>query len=226
MTTIIPSLLTIINLSCGVVALLLNHPIYSQILIFVAMIFDYFDGKAARLLKAESEFGKQLDSLSDMVTFGIAPAFFYFKIINNNNILTYFAISLIPICSAIRLAKFNISNNQKKYFIGLPTPANAFFFSSLVLINSIYEKSIYNYIFNNYFALISLPVIFSILMVLPLKMLSAKYLPKGRFNYFIMLIFIIVLLISLIIFKLQILPVIIIVYILISIILNLLKTIE
>ena len=100
-------------------------------MIWAAAIFDFTDGFAARLLKVKSSLGKELDSLADMISFGVLPALIIFNLIdlNNGNYLKYLAL-LIVVASALRLAKFNIDDRQNLGFIGLPTPASAIIVSS------------------------------------------------------------------------------------------------
>ncbi len=147
----IPNSITIGNLVCGVLAIIFVFEqayISSSFFIFLAAFLDFFDGMAARLLKVSGELGKQLDSLADMVSFGIAPGIILYKL----TIDIYFEgispmdvglsvmifcswIGLIPpILTAIRLAKFNINNNQNDYFIGLPSPAAGITIASVPLI--------------------------------------------------------------------------------------------
>jgi len=118
------------------------------IMVFVAAVFDFFDGFAARLLNAQSELGKELDSLADMVAFGVLPGLIVYQFINgflglffipflerpiNLHIISLMAF-LLTAASAYRLAKFNIDTRQSNNFIGLPTPAMAMFFASIPLI--------------------------------------------------------------------------------------------
>ena len=123
----IPNLLTISNLICGCLALFYsfhNNLITSACLINVS-IFDFMDGFVARMLNESSPIGKELDSLADLVSFGLVLAL-PFHLIDTSYLHTYSFIALtIPIFSAYRLAKFNTDKRQNKYFIGLPTPANA-----------------------------------------------------------------------------------------------------
>lgn len=136
------------NLLCGCLGIVAvfdgNLPAASW-LILVAGILDFGDGFVARLVKAHSELGKQLDSLADMVTFGALPAFMMFKLlasatasdVNSSAFiyadgLPYLAFSL-AIFSALRLAKFNIDTRQSDSFIGVPTPANALVIASFPL---------------------------------------------------------------------------------------------
>jgi len=149
----IPNILTILNLICGLISItqvLQYHLIWAALFIFIAAVFDYLDGTAARLLKAWSELGKQLDSLADLVSFGVAPGLIIFQLLSNRcsngcnilerwNVIPFLAL-LIPVCSALRLAKFNIDLRQEVNFIGLPTPANAIFFASIPMILQIQDR--------------------------------------------------------------------------------------
>lgn len=149
----IPNAITCCNLLCGCLAIVqaMNGNLaWAAYLVGMAAIFDFFDGFAARLLKVSSPIGKDLDSLADMVTFGVVPGIVMFKMImirELNAHENYFVIEepealkhiqyiafLIPIFSAIRLAKFNNDTRQSQSFIGVPTPANAIFICSLPLI--------------------------------------------------------------------------------------------
>lgn len=118
------------------------------IMVFVAAVFDFFDGFAARLLNAQSDLGKELDSLADMVAFGVLPGVIVYQFINgflgiyftsflerplNLHVISLLAF-LLTAASAYRLAKFNIDTRQSTNFIGLPTPAMAMFFASIPLL--------------------------------------------------------------------------------------------
>lgn len=144
----IPNLFTLCNLLCGVVGIYLCfHQAMPQaaILIFVGGFFDFFDGLIARLLGAHSELGKELDSLADMVTFGVLPGLimfnlllssqgYYFSLIEEiplKALVISFTALLIPMMAALRLAKFNIDDTQTDHFLGLPTPAVAIFVAGL-----------------------------------------------------------------------------------------------
>lgn len=135
----IPNALTCCNLICGAIAAMFafraDYPT-ALALIVCGAVFDFFDGFAARLLHVSSPVGKELDSLADVVTFGVAPAAIVYALLREQlgdaSFLPYFAF-LIAAFSALRLAKFNLDTRQTDTFIGLPTPANALFWSSLVL---------------------------------------------------------------------------------------------
>ncbi|MFF3022409.1 CDP-diacylglycerol--serine O-phosphatidyltransferase [Gottfriedia sp. NPDC057948] len=120
----IPNLLTIGNLICGVLSITLNMSgliMLSSIFIFIAAIFDLLDGRVARKLKVNSEFGVELDSLADIVSFGVAPALLFHSI-SAPSILTSLAFILFPTMGALRLAKFS-ANPTIGFFKGLPIPA-------------------------------------------------------------------------------------------------------
>ena len=182
----IPNLFTLFNLSFGflsVVLVLNNCIVYAGYLIFVASIFDFLDGFLARKLNVNSELGEHLDSLADLISFGVAPAivlYSYLKqLISENSSQEnwrYLAlvVVLIPVMSAIRLAMFNIDKQQKNEFLGLPTPANALFFTSLV----VYLNTA-NLLFINdtsvFYLLIGLTIVFSLLLIYPTPYFSLKF---------------------------------------------------
>ena len=142
----IPNTITALNLISGCIAVqfaLFGDPVSCAIFIVLSAVFDFFDGMVARLLGVSSPLGVQMDSLADDITFGLAPATVIFSFMKNvlvfpaflgafANVLPYFAF-LIAVFSACRLAKFNIDTRQTTSFIGLPTPANALFWSSLIV---------------------------------------------------------------------------------------------
>ncbi len=132
----IPNAITCLNLACGMAGIyyvLEGNITYGTYFIIAAAIFDFLDGWVARLLKVHSEIGKQLDSLADLVTFGVLPSFVVFKLLEDGFTapLIPFLAFLVGIQSALRLAKFNVDTRQSDQFIGLPTPANALLLSTL-----------------------------------------------------------------------------------------------
>lgn len=137
----IPDLLTTANLCCGVGSILLASQGQLTIacwLVFAGAAFDVLDGLAARALGGGSELGKQLDSLADMVTFGVAPAFLVLLPGGSVSSLTdlglvHIGALLMTIASAWRLARFNVDERQSSSFLGLPTPANAMLWASMML---------------------------------------------------------------------------------------------
>lgn len=128
----VPNFITLSNLLCGclgILAVLQDGDLKKGgLFIGIALILDFFDGFAARLLKESSELGKQLDSLADVVSFGALPGFILWALMKDSAYLpqhSAFMAFLIPVFSALRLAKFNIDTRQSMSFIGVPTPANA-----------------------------------------------------------------------------------------------------
>jgi CDP-diacylglycerol--serine O-phosphatidyltransferase len=135
----LPSMFTIVGLLCGFYALIgsiqgnYEHAAWA---IIAAAVFDMLDGRVARMLNAESAFGAELDSLCDMLSFGVAPAVMvYLWALTPYDKLGWLAAFLIVACSALRLARFNVqlATQDKRYFQGLPTPALALFLASAVL---------------------------------------------------------------------------------------------
>ncbi len=141
----IPNTITCCNLICGCIATIMaisGSPAMALLFIILGAVFDFFDGMSARLLHVSSDIGKELDSLADDVTFGVAPAsiiFYELQVVDypsfmegTRTVLPYIAY-LVAAFSAIRLAKFNLDTRQSTSFIGLPTPANALFWGSLIV---------------------------------------------------------------------------------------------
>ncbi|MBR4572366.1 MAG: CDP-diacylglycerol--serine O-phosphatidyltransferase [Prevotella sp.] len=131
----IPNTITCCNLVCGCIATayaITGQPAMALLFIILGAVFDFFDGMSARLLGVSSEIGKELDSLADDVTFGVAPASIIFYELEVLGIFPYIAF-LVAALSAVRLAKFNLDTRQTTSFIGLPTPANALFWGSLIV---------------------------------------------------------------------------------------------
>jgi CDP-diacylglycerol--serine O-phosphatidyltransferase len=137
---LLPSLLTTGNLFCGFFAMLLTvDERYAEatLAIFVAMIMDMLDGRVARLMRATSQFGVEYDSIADVVSFGVAPAFLLYSFaLRDLGRPAWFAAFLFVICGALRLARFNVitGNTDKRYFVGLPIPAAAAVACSLVIL--------------------------------------------------------------------------------------------
>lgn len=188
----IPNLLTLLNLFCGCVAIVLVFSgayTHAATMIYIAAVFDFLDGTAARLLDARSEIGKQLDSLADVVSFGVAPASIMYMLMVNASAfpghqyihLAAMPAFLIALFSALRLAKFNIDTSQTYSFRGLPTPANALFIGSLpfILLQTAHGSRFYEILgqwSGNYFVLLGLTLVLSALLVsnIPLMGLKAK----------------------------------------------------
>ncbi len=134
----IPNLLTLCNLTCGVLAAYMASLGWlhrAAVLMLAGILFDFLDGFAARLLKVQSPMGKELDSLADVVTSGVAPAIILFRILMCFQGWRYWALMafLMPAFAAYRLAKFNLDERQGHSFLGLPVPSNALIWASLGL---------------------------------------------------------------------------------------------
>lgn len=226
----IPNAITCCNLICGCLAIVKAFEgdlVWASYLIGMAAVFDFFDGFAARMLKVSSPIGKDLDSLADMVTFGVVPGVIMFHLIKNSmfqymvdgaaqagwtiypplsshssltlsstesngfyDYLKYFAF-IIPVLSAVRLAKFNNDTRQSESFIGLPTPANAILIASLPLIlaaskiecsirsadpnASCPEYTPVGLLINNPYILCGIAVLMSFLLVSPIPLFSLKF---------------------------------------------------
>lgn len=187
----LPNAVTLLNLALGCVGiqqLLIGNAELAPLFIILAAVCDFFDGMLARLLNAQSPIGKDLDSLADSVSFGVLPGLIAFELMDralagHSNILpdsllyTWLPMTfvLLPVLSVVRLARFNHDTRQTVSFIGLPTPANGMFWCGLAWgINT----GIYGLLLNPYL-LAALVVLFSFLLVSPLKMFSFKFKSKG-----------------------------------------------
>ena len=222
-------MLTSANLLCGCVGITIvfqNNLIWAGYMIFIAALLDFGDGFAARLLKAYSPIGKELDSLADCVTFGVLPAMILFKLLRRSlmheqysievyTLLPYMAF-LISIFSALRLAKFNIDTRQAESFIGVPTPANAMLVASLPLIIHNYA-ALRPYILNLY-VLAAYVLLMSYLMVAELPLFALKFKNFSFADNQIRYVFLIIAVVLLAILHVAALPFIIFLYILLSVI--------
>ena len=185
----IPNLFTLLNLSCGTVAIVLaieGQWQWSVYLLLAAAVFDFMDGLAARLLNAVSESGKQLDSLADMVTFGVLPAIFIYAIFRQQfsvadtdlypgriQVIMLVSVVMVPVLSAIRLARFNLEETGVAFFHGLPTPAHALFWTGLYW-QFMNEGLLFGTQVNLYF-LWAIMIIMAMHMILPVPMYSLKF---------------------------------------------------
>ncbi len=150
-------------------------------MIGLAAVFDFFDGASARLLKVSSEMGKELDSLSDVVSFGVLPAMILYKMfqlaIAEQDLFpqeTAYFVFIIACASSYRLAKFNLDDRQTTSFIGLPTPANAILIGSFPLILNADIGNINQILLSPYF-LISITIMLSFLLICELPLFSLKF---------------------------------------------------
>jgi CDP-diacylglycerol--serine O-phosphatidyltransferase len=188
LTKHIPNTITLVNLFCGILAVIFGlkgwlH--FSVYLIIAAAIFDFFDGFAARLLKAYSPMGKELDSLADLVSFGLAPSILiYYRFsgylspqIHAGNLVLFEMLSFTPLLialfSALRLAKFNIDTRQTTDFIGLATPANALLIAMMLHYSSYNVK--FDFLFDNLWFFPMISVLLSLLLVSEIPMFSLKF---------------------------------------------------
>ncbi|HLN52456.1 MAG TPA: CDP-diacylglycerol--serine O-phosphatidyltransferase [Lentimicrobium sp.] len=183
----IPNTFTILNLLAGSLSLLLLFKgAYTEaaVLILIASVFDFLDGFSAKMLNAKSLIGKELDSLADVVSFGLVPAVFLYVLMSRHpltsedpySIFPYFAL-LIGAFSALRLAKFNLDTRQSVSFIGLPTPANAILIIALAMIPLSGENiipAVTSVASNLWFQLALIPIS-SYLLVSDLPMFSLKF---------------------------------------------------
>ena len=235
----VPNAITTLNLICGCLAITnaFTGELYvSAILIFVATILDFMDGAAARILKVSHPLGEQLDSLADMISFGLAPGIILFQYVNylhaenpSDLISSYswipYLAFFIPVFSSFRLAKFNIDTRQTSSFIGLPTPANAGFFIFIVVVyffpdfpQLIPTKNLILPLISNPIVMLGLGIVFSFLLLaeipmFSLKMKSLKWKGNELPLTFILLFFLLLILVSIVAF-----PLILILYILWSIV--------
>lgn len=175
----IPNLFTVLNLSLGVmgihVVLTGNAAMEPTIhfYVFAAAFFDLFDGLLARKLKVASDFGLQLDSLADLITFGVLPTFIYSSFVGLEG--WGLLLLLVPVCSAIRLAIFNTDSSQKTSFKGISTTAHGLFAAVIPIILYNQSSSFSEYFGGNNTAMIVLALFFSFLMVSPIRMISFKF---------------------------------------------------
>ena len=217
----IPNIVTLGNLFCGIVAILyaIDGLFQMAFLWCVAgIILDFFDGFVARWLRVTSPLGVQLDSLADMITSGLFPGIVMFLLMKNAS-TDIFSIKdylpflgfLITLASAYRLAKFNIDTRQTISFIGLPTPANALFISSLALIANDFS------FLTNYWVLAIITLVSSYLLNSEIQLFALKFksfsLKKNLQKY----VFMVLSTVLLIVFQFSAVPLIIMAYILLSI---------
>jgi CDP-diacylglycerol---serine O-phosphatidyltransferase len=188
----VPSIFTMMNLLSGCMAILLSfHDIaLAGLMILLAGFFDFADGMAARLFNAYSEFGRELDSLADMVSFGVAPSFILFHLLKMSLIIinpvfslellsgteiVVLASSFLPaVFASIRLAKFNMSADEKS-FKGLPSPASGIFFASLGFIVLTTDTAWLRMFLLDLHFLLGINIVISVLMVLPVRMFTIKF---------------------------------------------------
>jgi CDP-diacylglycerol---serine O-phosphatidyltransferase len=141
----LPNMLTISNLFLGIVAIILafqgdQYVDYAAITVIVGMLMDGLDGRVARMLNVQSEFGKELDSLSDVITFGVAPAFIMYVVaLQDLHLFGIVVTAIFPICGALRLARFNVQAGVPGYFVGLPITAAGGVLATLALYHQVFN---------------------------------------------------------------------------------------
>lgn len=184
---------TLFNLLSGCTAILLSFYdiALAGLMILLAGVFDFVDGLAARLLNAYSDFGKELDSLADMVSFGVAPSFILFhlikmSLINKNPMfsldlitgieIAILAASFLPaVFASIRLSRFNVKGSKEDFFSGLPSPAAGIFIASAGYILLTTDEGWIQDVLLSTGMLLGITVLISVLMVLPVPMLALKF---------------------------------------------------
>ena len=183
MLKFIPNLLTLGNLFCGclsVIFILHGQLEWIPLLIGLAAFLDFFDGFAARLLKVSGPLGKELDSLADMVSFGLVPGLIVYHYLSiqvselPHSWLAYFGL-IITLASCYRLAAFNISTDQSEEFIGVPTPASTLFFLSYPLLGQFQSDSHLFTLITNPWILMGITLIFTYLLNAKLRLIALKF---------------------------------------------------
>lgn len=199
----VPNVFTILNLALGIIAIILvfnDNPVFNKldnanlaaIMVIAAMLMDGIDGRVARALNVTSEFGKELDSLSDVISFGVAPAFIMYVVAFTelNPATAWITTAVFPICGAMRLARFNVIQGIPGYFIGLPIPAAGGILCTLAL---------FHQELNSYF-LIVCSLLLSYLMISKIKYPSFKKVSLPKYAIWVALIVLVVAVFTAIIF--------------------------
>lgn len=243
----IPNLLTLCNLSCGAIGIIIafnDHLFYNQdktiivsaqsqlfyagILVLVAAGFDFLDGLAARLLNAKSKIGADLDSLADVISFGLLPCIIAYRLLSlaqhsdtlsfETNIIAALPALLIVIFAALRLAIFNNDATQNVHFIGLPSPANGIFWAGCGIAS--FFNGFYKTALQNTWVLLFCIIISAILMVSRYTFFSFKTLNINTKTGKLVLLFLVISLLLILFFQWIALPLIVITYLLFSIFLT------
>lgn len=224
----IPNFMTLLNLLCGVLAIIcvFEFELYqASWLIVIGAILDFGDGLVARMLKVHSELGKQLDSLADVVTFGVAPGLIGFQMLHTAHGMQWFTLFplMVPLFGGLRLARFNIDTRQSDSFIGLPIPANALFWLALPMI--VYYQNSTASLFDPALithpaVIVSASVVLSFLMISELKLMALKFRAFGWSSNQFRYIFILLSGLLLIFFFFAAIPIILLLYVIISLIQN------
>lgn len=240
----IPNALTLLNLLCGSIAVIfaVNEDLISAAyFVFLGIIFDFFDGFAARKLNVQSEVGLQLDSLADVVTSGLVPGIVMYKLLHlslnsyteavgsfyertetmmwiGGKIIILPLLGLaITLASAYRLAKFNVDTEQQTFFKGLPTPANTLLIISLPLILEFQDSDVINAIILNKWFLIAVTILSCWLLNSGIRLFALKFKTFNFKENATRYIFIILCLVLLVTVKFAAIPLIILLYITMSV---------
>lgn len=240
----IPNTITCGNLLCGCLALVQAFKgdlVWAAYLVGIALVLDFFDGFTARMLKVSSAIGKDLDSLADMVTFGVVPGVVMYTLLGAslsdyqddgvtvgtwifypNEVLKFSYLAfVITIFSCIRLAKFNNDTRQSDSFIGLPTPANTMVICSLPLILHFQSDLIFvNNLISNVWFLVLLSVLMSYLLVAEIPLFALKFKNFSWASNKLVYLFLITAFVLILSLKFVAIPLVIILYILVSIVNN------
>lgn len=248
----IPNIFTLLNLFAGVMAVIFalqtnsiliyqndayqssfNIPeklSWAAICILIAAVIDFLDGFVARLLNATSEMGKQLDSLSDVVSFGVAPAVIIYQLLRFSyareengiyiSIIVLLPAIIIACASAYRLARFNIDDSQQYSFKGLPVPAAGIFIASFPLIIHFSTSPAINSVIVNKWFLYAVILIISYLMVSRHRMIALKFSKYSGIEFYAMLVVAIIGAVVAVVWHWLALPVVILLYVLLSLILK------
>ena len=220
----IPNLFTMLNLFCGCVALVMAIDLkFDMAFYFVCLgiFFDFFDGFFARKFGVAGPLGVQLDSLADMVTSGVVPGFVMLCLLSNKNYSTFnylpYVGFIITLGACYRLAKFNIDERQSDSFIGLPTPANALFITSLPLIIVNFTDTIVaEYLCNNW-VLLTITFLSTYIMNAEIPLFSLKIKDFSFAKYKLQIFFLAISVLMLIFLQILAVPLIIIIYVLLSV---------
>lgn len=156
----------------GVVFVLEGRDVQAAYFVWIAGVFDFFDGFAARLLKVSSPIGKELDSLADMVSFGLLPSVVMYKLLKEAGAVGYvpYIAFSIAVFSALRLAIFNIDETQRDSFRGVPTPANALLITALPLLTGWASAAL-----QNVWVLVAISLLMSYLLVSGIELFALKF---------------------------------------------------
>ena len=212
----LPNLITLLNLACGSVAIVLTLEgqwRWGVYLVLIAAVCDFLDGFAARILKAYSETGKQLDSLADMVSFGVLPAVFIYTLFKELfqhlpvdtpdfywklQWIILLSVLLVPAISAIRLARFTVEKDEGTFFYGLPTPAHTLFWTGIFW-QIMQNGTLFGTPLNLFF-MWAIMLIMAFQMILPVPMYSLKFehlrLRGNLIRYLLILLALVILLFS------------------------------